>query len=464
MVAIAGVVLLIVAGLVVALLQAGYFRRATNDPVAPTHEWHTRLDDTVYSGIAGGLPGGDPFVATPDVLVVRTGADSYTDAKVRAVVGLRMDDGSVAWELPLAGAVCATDLLTATGPIADETEADELLVCAGTRDTGDAAGHLLLFVEPTTGRIVADHELTAPVDSIATTPSGVVLRDDVPAPADGATPTITLRWLDDQGAQAWAADAAELSIQVAKQHGESSQPDLTHTEWSRLGDAMLVGLGTNVLVLDRAGLHVMQAADGDELKCHAVAPVSDTELICDSDLAVKVVRDATGEWAAQWTSQARLVPSATGSRMIPVALASFLDGTGAAVGTFDLATGEVRDTFARVDGYYVGMLGDQDVVVLRGSKDLFRLAEDGTSTAWHKEWDFDSSAGIGPYVAGDRIVLRDVAADTGDTAGFLVLDAADGNDVGTVQIGQDITGQYRPLSGRTMFTADYHNVRLDALP
>lgn len=436
------------------------------DPV-----WEAYPSDVVYGGIGGGSYDTSPFVVTPETVVVRRGEDLFEDSEAYALMALWREDGNIAWELELDGVICATELLHVSGAVAHASEAEEVVVCAGNRPAdaatdGAPAGERLLFLNPTTGRIGLDQELDAPPASIATATQGLVVQDRLALPgtagasAAGEGAVLGLHWFDATGRELWAADAVEVSGELADRFvpddpdPDDPEPKLYKTEWTRYGDALLVAMSWNALVLDAAGPHVL-LDDGDrELTCGTLAPAGASLVCADGWRATQVVADpATGDWREGWVSEVGAVGA---ERLLaPLLLGEDSEDDVTAVMTLDPATGAAGAELARLRGYYIRLHGTREVPVLRGSDALVVLAPDGGSALWRRGFDSDYG-GLGLFVAGDRVVLPDYSPSPRQD---VVLDAADGHEVARIT-----EGTLWPVEGRQVLSLAYDGVRLIELP
>lgn len=412
--------------------------------------WEAFPSDTMYRPIEGGTYRGLPFALTSDVVVLRMGEDMFEDSLAYGLMALSRADGNIAWELALDGVVCASDLVTLPEP-----GSIDALACAGERpaDAEGPAGERLLLLDPATGEVLVDAPRSGTAASIGTATAGVVVRE-VAGPVDtGDDPVVGLRWFDTTGTELWVADAAELHEDVRGQFDYSRGEDaIARTEWARIGEALLVGLDGNVLVLEQSGAQVPLNGNDEVIDCWALV-VTGESFVCDDWDAVQVVRDdATGTWRDGWRAYAELVGYGVEA---PVLLGSTMTDDVSSVAPLDPTTGATGDEIARVRDFYPTVIGTPDVPVLFGGELMIGLSPGGTSGVWRRAFD-DTYGNDSVFVAGDRVVYRDYS---GDRSQDVVLDAADGHETARLQV-----GSLWPVEGRQVLSISYDGVRLFELP
>lgn len=416
--------------------------------------WSAYPPHVMYSAIQGGSYEGLPFVVAPEVLVLRIGEDRFEDEGATGLMALSRDDGNIAWELALAGVVCAAEPLALPG----EGGAVEALACAGERAVADAApeapaGLRLLFVDVANGAVLLDSPLAAAPASIATALSGVVVRDVAVRGVDADNHAIGLRWFDTAGDQLWEVNAADLHEEVRRDFDYGSRDDpISRTDWARAGGAVLVSLDGSVLALEEHGAQVPVDDDGGVLSCWNAA-VTGESLVCSGLRAVQATRDpGTGQWRAGWRADVDIA----GTRLTaPALLGTDSDGGVARVLEMSPDTGQTGAEVARLRGSFVQLRGTADVPLLLGREAMVRLTPGGGRGLWRVP--IDRSYGVdGLFVAGDRVVVPDYS---GDRSQHVVRDAADGRELARLQ-----GGSLWPVAGRQVLAFAYDGVRLLELP
>lgn len=418
------------------------------DLVQLTPTWSAFPDGAMYTPIQGGNYQGVPFVVTPETLVLRLGEDRFDDVDARSLMALRREDGNIAWELALERVICASDLLPRdAGP--------DLLACAGYRPADAAAadspgGSRLLFLDPATGEIVVDAPGGGTAASVATAAGGVVVRDVAIRDADRE---ITLRWFDPDGTQLWELNAVDVNPDLDSHFDYGTDEDaISRTDWGRVGEAILVSLSDDVLVLEASGAQAPQDERDGVVACWAVAVTGEDSFVCDGLSATGVARAPGGEWREEWHS--RDVDLVGAVFVAPLLLGVDAEQDVATVVSMS-ADGEVGAEIARLEGYIVRVLGTADVPLLSGREALVALSPGGASGLWRIRADRNYGDG-GIFVTGDRVLVPDYS---GDRIEDVVRDAADGHEIVRLQ-----QGTLHPVEGRTVLAMSYRSVDLLELP